>query len=236
MRLCGLQKLSMVDYPGKLAATVFTGGCDLRCPFCHNAPLVTRLAETPELPEREVLDFLASRRGLLDGVVLSGGEPLLQPGAADFLKKVRALGFAVKLDTNGCHPDALADILEQGLADYVAMDIKNCREKYAVTVGVPGFDLAPVEASIRLLKGSGTAFEFRTTVVREFHTADDIRAIGQWAGDSPAAPASRYFLQNFVDSGDLVGQGCHGVPPREMRAFAEAARPFFGRTALRGVD
>ena len=124
MRIHGLQKLAMVDYPGKLAATVFTGGCDLRCPFCHNALLVTRLAETPEIPEGEVLDFLKRRRGLLDGVVLSGGEPLLQPDAADFLQKVRDLGFAVKLDTNGTHPDRLADILDRGLADYVAMDIK----------------------------------------------------------------------------------------------------------------
>lgn len=236
MRLCGLQKLAMVDYPGKLAATVFTGGCNLRCPFCHNAPLVTHLAETPKLPEREVLDFLASRRGLLDGVVLSGGEPLVQSGAADFLRSVRKLGFAVKLDTNGCYPEALADILEQGLADYVAMDIKNSREKYPETVGVPGFDTAPVEESVRLLKRSGVEFEFRTTAVREFHTPDDIRAIGRWVGDFPASPASRYFLQSFVDSGDLVGRGCRGLTPAEMRALAEAAEPFFGSVELRGVD
>ena len=127
MRISGLQKLSMVDYPGKLAATVFTGGCDLRCPFCHNAPLVVRVAETPHLSQEEILSFLDSRRGLLDGVVLSGGEPLLQPDAAEFLRAVRSMGFAVKLDTNGCHPEALADILRQGLADYVAMDINNCR-------------------------------------------------------------------------------------------------------------
>lgn len=236
MYLCGLQKLSMVDFPGRLAATVFAGGCNLRCPFCHNAPLVTRLAASPVLPEREILDFLASRRGLLDGVVLSGGEPLAQPDAADFLRAVRALGFAVKLDTNGCYPEALADILERGLADYVAMDVKNRREKYPETVGVPGFDTAPVEESVRLLKRSGMAHEFRTTVVREFHTVEDIRAIGRWAGGLPPAPNSRYFLQGFVDSGDLVGRGCHGLTPAEMRAMAEAAEPFFGSVALRGVD
>ena len=133
MHICGLQKLSMVDYPGKLAATVFTGGCNLRCPFCHNALLVTRLSESPALTEDEVLEFLKKRRGLLDGVVLSGGEPLLQAGAADFLAAVRQLGFAVKLDTNGFYPQALREILDRGLADYVAMDIKNCRDKYAVT-------------------------------------------------------------------------------------------------------
>ena len=231
MRISGLQKLSMVDYPGKLAATVFTGGCDLRCPFCHNAPLVLRAAQAPQLPEQEVLDFLKGRRGLLDGVVLSGGEPLLQPGAADFLAAVRILGFAVKLDTNGCHPAALADILERGLVDYVAMDIKNSREKYAGTVGVPDFDLVPVEESIQLLRSSGVDFEFRTTVVREFHTADDIRAIGQWLEGSP-----KYFLQKFVDSGDLVGSGCHALADGEMRLLAEAARPWFQAVELRGVE
>ena len=231
MRICGLQKLSMVDYPGKLAATVFTGGCDLRCPFCHNAPLVTRVAEAPSLSQEEVLAFLKGRRGLLDGVVLSGGEPLLQPGAADFLARVRDLGFAVKLDTNGCHPEALADILERGLADYVAMDVKNRREKYAGTVGIPDFDLAPVEESLRVLRASGADYEFRTTVVREFHTADDIRAIGAWLEGAP-----RYFLQKFVDSGDLVGSGCHALEDSEMRALAEAARPWFGAVELRGVE
>ena len=147
MRICGVQKLAMVDYPGKLAATVFTGGCNLRCPFCHNALLVTRLEESPALDEGVVLDFLRKRRGLLEGVVLSGGEPLLQKGAADFLEAVRELGYAVKLDTNGFYPDALAEILERKIVDYVAMDIKNSREKYALTCGLDTVDLTPVEES-----------------------------------------------------------------------------------------
>lgn len=231
MYLCGLQKLAMVDFPGKLAATVFTGGCNLRCPFCHNAPLVTRTAEALRLSEAAVLTFLRSRRGLLDGVVLSGGEPLLQPDAADFLAEVRRLGFAVKLDTNGCYPAALADILDRGLVDYVAMDIKNRLEKYPETVGVPGFDTAPVEESVRLLQNSGVDFEFRTTVVREFHTADDIRTIGRWLEGAP-----RYFLQQFVDSGDLVGTGCHGLEPPETQTLAEIARPFFREVGVRGID
>lgn len=229
-RICGLQKLSMVDFPGKLAATVFTGGCDLRCPFCHNAPLVTRAAEQPELPRQEVLDFLQSRQGLLDGVVLSGGEPLLHPGAAEFLREVRDLGFAVKLDTNGCHPSALAGILDRGLVDYVAMDIKNSPEKYPETVGVPNFDLGPVEESVRLLRDSGVDYEFRTTVVQGLHTPADIRAIGRWLEGSP-----RYFLQRFVDSGDLVGSGCRSPEPEELQALAEAAAPWFQEVALRGV-
>ena len=231
MHIHGLQKLAMVDYPGKLAATVFTGGCDLRCPFCHNALLVTRLAETPEIPEEEVLDFLASRKGLWDGVVLTGGEPLLQPDAADFLRKVRELGFAVKLDTNGCHPAALADILDQGLADYVAMDVKNSPRRYGETVGVPDFDLAPVEESVRLLQRSAVDHEFRTTLVRELHSEAELDAIAAWLEGAP-----KYFLQNFVDSGNLIGQGYHGFSLEELRAFAERMRPHFGAVELRGVE
>ena len=231
MHIHGLQKLAMVDYPGKLAATVFTGGCDLRCPFCHNALLVTRLAETPEIPEREVLDFLSSRKGLLDGVVLTGGEPLLQPDAADFLRQVRDLGFAVKLDTNGCHPAALADILDQGLADYVAMDVKNSPARYAETVGVPNFDLSPVEESVRLLRQSHVDYEFRTTLVRELHTEADLDAIAAWLEGAP-----RYFLQNFVDSGNLIGRGYHGFSAAELHAFAARMAPHFGAAAVRGVE
>ena len=230
MRILGLQKLSLLDFPGKVAATVFTGGCDLRCPFCHNAPLVLPGRGTSALDAGGVLDFLASRRGLLDGVVLSGGEPLLQPDAADFLAEVKAMGFAVKLDTNGCHPDALADILDRRLADYVAMDIKNSLEKYPWTVGVPGFDTAPVERSARLLMEGPADYEFRTTLVRPFHEAGDMETIGRWLRG-----ARRYYLQAFVDSGDLVGGGCVPFTPEEMEGFLQAARPFFQSAALRGL-
>ena len=230
MRILGLQKLSLLDFPGKVAATVFTGGCNLRCPFCHNAPLVLPGRGTSALDAGGVLDFLASRRGLLDGMVLSGGEPLLQPDAADFLAEVKAMGFAVKLDTNGCHPDALADILDRRLADYVAMDIKNSLEKYPWTVGVPGFDTAPVERSARLLMEGPADYEFRTTLVRPFHEVGDMETIGRWLRG-----ARRYYLQAFVDSGDLVGGGCAPFTPEEMEGFLQAARPFFQSAALRGL-
>lgn len=230
MRICGLQKLAMVDFPGKVAATVFTGGCNLRCPFCHNAPLVNRPEAAEELEEEAVLDFLAQRRGLLDGVVLSGGEPLLQPGAEEFLARVRALGYAVKLDTNGCYPQRLASILAAGLVDYVAMDIKNSREKYPETVGCPGFDTTPVEESVRLLMAGGVDYEFRTTAVKPLHTPQDIEAIGQWLTGAP-----RYFLQTFVDSGDLVGEGCGAFSPEEMRELAQKARPWFKKVEIRGI-
>ena len=230
MRICGLQKLSMVDFPGKLAATVFTGGCNLRCPFCHNAALVTGVSQAPTLSEGEVLDFLASRRGLLDGVVLSGGEPLLHPDAADFLQRVRDLGFAVKLDTNGCYPDALEAILAAGIVDYVAMDIKSSPAGYADAAGIPGSDLTPVRRSAAMLMAGRTDYEFRTTVVRELHTVREILEIGQWLRG-----ARRYVLQCFVDSGGLIAQGLHGLDQPEMEALAQAARPFFGQVALRGL-
>jgi pyruvate formate lyase activating enzyme len=232
MELCGLQKLAMVDYPGKLAATVFTGGCNLRCPFCHNALLVTRLAENPERHTVEdVLAFLNTRRGLLDGVVLSGGEPLLQDGVADFARAVRSMGFSFKLDTNGTFPDRLAALLDAGLLDYVAMDIKNSPARYAETVGVPALELAPIQNSIDLLSASGVPYEFRTTLVREFHTADDVRTIGAWLRGAP-----RYYLQTFVDSGGLIGSGLHPFTAAEMQGFAALAAPFFGAVAVRGAD
>ena len=230
MRICGLQKLAMVDYPDKLAATVFTGGCNLRCPFCHNALLVTRLNESPTLPQEEILSFLASRRKLLDGMVLSGGEPLMQPGVEEFLREVRQLGLSIKVDTNGCYPQALEALLAEGLVDYVAMDIKNSPEKYPLTVGVPNFDLTPVQRSIDLLRGCGIDYEFRTTIVKELHTPQDIVSICQWVGGAPT-----YALQNFVDSGALISTGLHSPEPLVPEEFAEIARPFFGRVLVRGV-
>ena len=229
MRICGLQKLSMVDYPGKLAATVFTGGCNLRCPFCHNALLVTRLGESPTITEEEVLSFLSGRKGLLDAMVLSGGEPLMHPDAIDFLEKVRKLGFAIKVDTNGCYPDALKAILDRGLADYVAMDIKNCPEKYAETVGIPGFSPENVEKSLSLLRSSGIPYELRTTVVRQFHTPEDLDAIGRWLGDTPA-----YYLQNFKDSGNLIQSGLSGFSSEELQHLANSAQKHLKTVMIRG--
>ena len=230
MRICGLQKLSMVDYPRKLAATVFTGGCNLRCPFCHNALLVTRLQESPVLDTDDVLAFLASRQGFLDGVVLSGGEPLMQPDSVDFLTQVRELGFLIKVDTNGCYPHVLREILDKKLADYVAMDIKNSPDKYAQTVGIPNFSLDNVNQSIALLQSSGIDYEFRTTVVREFHTADDIATIAQWVSGAP-----HYYLQNFEDSGNLISQGLHGFSPDELQIMADSALKHLKYVQIRGL-
>lgn len=230
MQICGYQKLSMVDVPGKLAATIFTGGCNLRCPFCHNAPLVTGVAQQPDVPVQEVLDFLETRRGLLDAVCVSGGEPLLQNDVADFIRAVRDMGFFVKLDTNGTYPDQLANLLADGLVDSVAMDIKNRLEKYPLTVGLPQFDTRPVEESVNFLMHGSVPYEFRTTVVREFHQETDFSAIGRWLEGAPV-----YVLQNFVDSGHLIQSGLHGVTPEEMERFRAIAAPHFGSAELRGL-
>jgi len=230
MRIHGFQKLTLLDYPGFVACTVFTGGCNFRCPFCHNAPLV--LLEDEALAEDEVLSILQKRRGLLDGVCISGGEPLLQPDIGDFMKKLRAMGYKIKLDTNGSFPQKLRALVEEGLVDMVAMDIKNSPEKYAETVGVPGFDVGPVKESAAFLMEGRVDFEFRTTVVKPLHTAEDFEKIGRWL---PGAP--KYYLQQFRDSGALLAaEGLGAYTEEEMQIFAEAAKPFIPHTYLRGMD
>lgn len=235
MQICGLQKLSLLDFPEKLAATVFTGGCNLRCPFCHNALLVTRTAQAARIPVSDVLEFLKNRIGKLDGVCISGGEPLLQDGIEDFIREVRTLGFLTKLDTNGCFPEKLAALLDAGLLDYVAMDVKNSPEKYAETVGVPDFDVTPVMKSAALLKASGVPYEFRTTLTRGLHVPADMPGIGTIVEGAPA-----YYLQNFEDSGDLVGfekgaesPALSGFSEEELQEFRAAVSPYVGAVTLR---
>lgn len=220
MIINGIQKMTLLDFPGRVACTLFTAGCNLRCPFCHNASLVTDITGDA-LDTAEILAMLDKRQGLLDGVCITGGEPTLQPDLADFIREVRARGYAVKLDTNGTRPDRVAALLEEGLIDYVAMDIKNCREKYPLTVGIADFDVAAIDESIHLLKTSGVGHEFRTTVVRELHTVEDIAAIAKWLGDG-----ERLFLQQFVDSGDLIGEGMSAHDPATLHAMRDAAAQY----------
>jgi len=231
MIINGFQKLTLLDFPGHTACTVFTGGCNFRCPFCHNASLVRPEEEKDVFPLEDVLAFLEKRRGLLDGVAITGGEPTLQSGLLDFMARVRALGYAVKLDTNGYRPAVLRDVLDNGLADYVAMDIKSSPERYAAVAGLPKLDLALIDESRRLLMEGKTDYEFRTTVVRELHTVADIEAAARWI-----AGARRYFLQSFKDSGDIL-DGSYTAAPREtMDAMLAAARRHVPSAALRGVD
>ena len=231
MQIHGFQKMTLLDFPGKVAATVFTGGCNFRCPFCHNALLVENLAAAPVFDEEEVLAHLAKKAGLLDGVAITGGEPMLQKDLPAFLEKLRGMGYAVKLDTNGSFPDRLKDVVKAGLVDYVAVDIKNRPEKYAETVGVKDFDLAPVRETVDFLLTGAVDYEFRTTVVRQFHTVSDIEAAAEWIRG-----ARRYFLQNFVDSGNLLCPGLTGVEAEEMRRMAAAAGKILPAVALRGVE
>ena len=230
MKIHGLQKMTLLDFPGRVACTVFLGGCDFRCPFCHNFELVDGSAP-PVMTDTELLAFLEKRRGLLDGVAVTGGEPCLRPDLPELLRRIRALGYAVKLDTNGTSPGMLRRILSEGLADYVAMDIKNSPAKYAQTVGLPSLDLSPVRESVRLLMAGETDFEFRTTVVREFHTEADIEEIGRWIHGAP-----RYFLQAFTDR-DTVPFGNLTAPSREeMDRFAQIAAPHAGEVRIRGME
>ena len=230
MNFAGIQKLTLLDYPGKTACTLFTDGCNLRCPFCHNARLVLpEKRENTSVSDTEILAFLKKRAGLLDGVCITGGEPLLHiRELREFLPEVRALGYAVKLDTNGTKPDALAELLRDGLIDYAAMDVKNAFPYYGETVGLPDFDVTPVKKSIALLKESGIGYEFRTTVVREFHTVGRIRELAE-----SIAGAKRYFLQCFKDSGELIADGLSAVSREEMEKMCEAAAEFCP-TEIRG--
>ena len=165
----GFQKMTLLDFPGKVACTLFTGGCNMRCPFCHNALLVKKAAELQEISEETILSYLKKRQGILDGVAITGGEPLLWPDLPLFIEKVRALGFLVKLDTNGTKPAFLKQLVEGGLVDYVAVDIKNSKEKYAETCGILGFSIQPVEDTVSFLLEGHVPYEFRTTVVSEYH-------------------------------------------------------------------
>lgn len=230
MRIDGLQKMTLLDFPGKVACTVFTGGCNFRCPFCHNALLVTKLPEKPDYSEDEILSFLEKRTGLLDGVAITGGEPLLNPDIADFIRKIRSMGYAVKLDTNGSFPERLKAIVGEGLVDYVAMDIKNRKEKYAETIGLKNHDLSKIEESVEFLKSGAVDYEFRTTVVEQFHTVEDIRAAAEWISG-----AKRYFLQNFVDSGELICEEVSGVDKETMLKMKSAAADFVPQTEIRGI-
>ena len=229
MNIHGLQKMTLLDFPGAVACTVFLGGCDFRCPYCHNAELLDPNFP-PLMDETELLAFLKKRQGLLDGVCITGGEPLLRQELPTLLGEIRALGYKIKLDTNGAHPAQLRRILDAGLADYVAMDIKNSPERYAETIGRAQFDVAPIRESVRLLMAGATDYEFRTTVVAELHGEEDIRAIGRWI-----AGARRYFLQPFTDRETVPLAGLSAPTQAQLDRFLAIAREFVPETQLRGA-
>ena len=230
MKFYGFQKMTLLDYPGKVACTVFTGGCNFRCPFCHNALLVTQLNPADAISDTEILTYLKKRQGLLDGVCVTGGEPLLWKELPAFLAEVKSLGYAVKLDTNGSFPETLKALVREKLVDYAAMDIKNSPEKYALTAGLDSIELEAVGESIRFLLEEHIPYEFRTTVTEEFHTVEDIRKAAEWIRGAEA-----YFLQGFVDSGNVIGGTLHPQPKEVMEQMREAAAAFVPSVTLRGV-
>ena len=229
MIIKGLQKTTLLDFPGRVACTVFTGGCNFRCPFCHNAALVLQPANVTSIDEQEFFTFLRKRTGILDGVCITGGEPLLQPDIISFIKKIKELGYRVKLDTNGSRFELLKQIIDEGLIDYVAMDIKSSPEKYAECIGLEGA-CDDIFLSIQYLMNCGIDYEFRTTVVRELHTKEDIINAAQYIKG-----AKRYYLQAFKDSGDIIGQGFSAYDDNTMRELLECVAPYVCISDLRGV-
>ncbi len=230
MIIGGLQKLTLLDFPGTVACTVFTVGCNLRCPFCHNPTLVFNPPESERISEDELFAFLNKRKGILDGVAITGGEPLLHSDIGEFIAKIKALGYKVKLDTNGTFPDRLEKILAEGNVDYVAMDLKNTFDRYAETVGIRDFDVELIKRSISLIRNSGVDHEFRTTVVSPLHDAGDFGLIAK-----QIEGADKYFLQNFVDSGDLLnGEGLTELPREELEKALDNAKKIIPQSKIRG--
>ncbi len=226
MKFGGLQKLTLLDYPEKVACTVFCTGCNFRCPFCHNRSLVDGCAE---YSQEDILAFLDKRKGVLEGICLSGGEPLIYSDVADFLLAVKQMGYKIKLDTNGSFPARLNLLIKENLVDYVAMDVKNSPQYYQTTVGA-NVDVNAVCQSVEILLRHNVAGEFRTTVTRTFHNAQRIEELAQWL-----RRADKWYLQQFVHSDDLIDSSVEGYSDEELRALLEIARRYCGNVALRGI-
>ena len=230
MRIAGLQKLTLLDFPGKVACTVFTAGCNFRCPFCQNASLVLPERFGQPIAEKELLSFLRKRQGVLDGVAITGGEPMLHADLPDLLRRIRELGFLVKLDTNGSFPDRLSAVIDEKLVDYVAMDIKNAPDLYAATVGLKALDLSAIDRSRALLMEAKVAYEFRTTVVKGLHTKESLLEAARWIEGAHA-----WYLQQYRSSGEILSaSGLDSFDENDMHAFAAAAEAYVP-TQVRGL-
>ena len=235
MRIVGLQKMTLLDYPGRVACTVFLGGCNFRCPFCHNSELLDGTAE-PIMAQQTLLSFLEKRKGLLDGVCITGGEPTLQRDLPALLSAVKALGYAVKLDTNGYRPEILKDLVGQGLVDYVAMDVKNSPARYAETAGLPELDIARIEESLTFLLSDSVDYELRTTVAEPLHDRQAMADIVRWLEKiSPDNKARRFFIQPFADRDTVIFAGLKTPETAELTAFQEILTHCAEQVSIRGV-
>ena len=230
IRIYGFQKLSLLDYPQKMSSLVFTGGCNFRCPFCHNRSLVFLNEQEGEIDPEYIFEYLEKRKKMLDGICISGGEPLLHPGLENFIRKIKDLGLLVKLDTNGSSYEKLKDLVEKGLVDYVAMDVKNIKSEYAKTIGLNEFDISEVEKCISYLKENHVDYEFRTTLVKEFHENVDFKLMGEWLRG-----AKNYYLQNFEDKDTCIRGGLHSLSKEEIKKKEAQARPYVENIGIRGI-
>jgi pyruvate formate lyase activating enzyme len=231
MKICGFNKTTLLDYPGKVAASVFLGRCNFRCPFCHNSSLVLHADQQPEISRKEILDFLKKRQGILDGVCISGGEPTLAEDLADFLKEIKELGYEIKLDTNGSRPYVVKKLIKDGLVDKIAMDIKACPDNYQALSGLKYPDMGPIRETAALLMENKIDYEFRTTVVKELHTEKDLRQIGRWL-----AGAKAYYLQAYRDSDDVLQPGFCSYSRDELEHFREILLETIPLVEIRGID
>ncbi len=231
MYICGLNKTTLLDYPEHLAATIFTRGCDFRCPFCQNSSLVLPQRYPDAIPTEEILSFFKKRSSILEGVCITGGEPTLQKDLPEFIASVKELGLKVKLDTNGNNPKMLQYLLENNLLDYVAMDIKNSPEKYPETIGIPDFSTENIMQSVTLLRSTSIPYEFRTTIVKELHTHEDMHHIGKWLEGSPVL-----FLQSFEDSGEILQEGLSAHSKDTLLEYQTILEGYLGKVLLRGVS
>lgn len=231
VKIHGFQKLTLLDYPGKLACTIFLGGCNFRCPFCHNGNLVLHPEREPVIPQEEVMGTLKKRTGILDGVCITGGEPTLNPRLPEFIGRIKEMGYAVKLDTNGSRPEVVQGLVRDGLVDYVAMDIKNCPEKYAQTAGLKSLDVEKIRESAEFLMSGSLEYEFRTTVCRELHQKADLLAIGKWLKG-----CRRYFLQPYQKSANVIRPVFTSYTKEQMHQFEESLLHDIPETKVRGMD
>lgn len=231
MNIYGFNKTTLLDYPGKLAATIFLGGCNFRCPFCHNSSLVF-LPESLEIINEDIIfQTLKARKGILEGVCITGGEPTLSPDLCEFITNIKNLGYQIKLDTNGSNPKKLKELVQMGLIDYVAMDIKNSKEKYISSAGLGSFSLSSILESVDYLLSGPVSYEFRTTVVKELHTSKDLLDIGGWINGARA-----YYLQAYEDSKEVISPGFCSYSKKEMHELCNMLKPYAKTVNLRGVD
>ena len=231
MRICGLNKTTLLDYPGRVAATIFTGGCNYRCPFCQNGGLVTDVQDQPVIPEEEVLQFLSKRKGILEGVCITGGEPTLQKDLPLYMERIRSMGYDIKLDTNGTNPALVKELVEAGLVAKVAMDIKTSPDRYSVLAGVPDARMDAVRETAEYLLHGKVEYEFRTTVVKELHSEQDFHEIAGWLSGARA-----YYLQEYQDSDMVLVKGFHGCTLEEMEHYRDILLTTMETVEIRGID